>query len=351
MLLSRRQMLQTTLAAALAGTALRAQQPESYQPPSEDAKALTDAVRQFVEALPASQRTRIMLPYDDQERFNWDFVPLNDTKTKQSTRRGTCLDDMNSEARQAAMALLSASTGTFGYYWAKDIMAREAILAEFEPRNTWYRKPGWYFVTIYGKPATTGQWGWRMDGHHLSVNCTVRDGELVSSTPFFMGLNPVTIMHGENKGKRETITGSEDLARELYLMLTPDQQKVALQPAHLPEVKARTKQAPTTLPVGLSAASMTDTQKKQLQMLVKHYHSRMTPGISQSEAKKLDASGLDRLSFAYTGEAVAGKRHTYVIQGPTLFIHYMNEQTDPHKNPANHIHSIYRSKNNDFGMA
>ena len=46
---------------------------------------------------------------------------------------------------------------------------------------------------------------------------------------------------------------------------------------------------------------------------------------------------------------MAGKRHTYNIQGPTLLIHYMNEQTDPHNNPANHIHSVYRSLGNDFG--
>jgi len=60
-------------------------------------------------------------------------------------------------------------------------------------------------------------------------------------------------------------------------------------------------------------------------------------------------AGVDRLTFAYTGEAAAGKRHTYAVQGPTLFIHYMNEQTDPQKNPANHIHSIYRTIGRDFG--
>lgn len=342
MLISRREMLQAALVAALSGSTLLAQDKTAN-------RSITGAAAQFLDAVPASQRSKILLQLDDKERYNWDFVPLNDTKTKQSTRRGVALDDMNAEARTAAMALLAASTSVAGYRWSQDVMAREAILAEFEPRNTWYRKPGWYFVTIYGTPAATGRWGWRLDGHHLSVNCTVNDGEIVSSTPFFMGLNPVTIMHGENKGKRETITGAEDLARELYLMLTPDQQKVALQPAHLPEVKARTQRAPTTLPQGLSASKMTGDQQKKLQALVTHYTSRMPATTAQVETKKLLTTGIDRLNFAYTGEAVAGKRHTYVIQGPTLFIHYMNEQTDPHKNPANHIHSIYRSLSNDFG--
>ncbi len=62
-------------------------------------------------------------------------------------------------------------------------------------------------------------------------------------------------------------------------------------------------------------------------------------------------AGIDRLSFAYTGEPEPGKRHTYAVQGPTLFIHYMNEMTDPLKNPANHIHSVYRALGRDFGGA
>ncbi len=341
-MLSRRHFLLSSLAATVATPVLFSQQPTEL--------SIHEAGRQLVDALSSSTREKVLLPFDHAEKFNWDFVPLNDTSKRISTRKGISLDDCTREARTAVLALLRSSVSQQGYEWCKAIMEREAILAELEPRNAWFRKPGWYFVTLYGQPARTGVWAWRLDGHHLSVSCTVKDGELISASPFFMGVNPVTIMHGPKKGTRDTITPAEDVARELYLALTPDQQKLALHQEHLPEVKARTRQAPT-LPTGLSVARMDTRQQSVLQKLLQHYFERMPQALVASEKKKLDQSGLDRLSFTYTGEAAAGKRHTYVIQGPTLFVHYMNEQTDPHRNPANHIHSVYRSVSNDFGAA
>jgi hypothetical protein len=187
-----------------------------------------------------------------------------------------------------------------------------------------------------------------LDGHHLSASFSIEDGEIVSATPFFMGLNPVTIMHGPRKGVRDTIAPAEDVARSLFKALTPDQQKIALQPKHLPEVAGRTAKAATNLPQGLSAAKMDAKQQALLKELVNHYTGRMPKSIAEKETAKWSKAGLDRLNFAYSGDPEPGDRHTYAVQGPTFCIHYLNEQTDPHKNPANHIHSIYRSLDNDF---
>ncbi|MFO0814387.1 MAG: DUF3500 domain-containing protein [Gemmatales bacterium] len=343
-MLSRRQLLRASVAYAFASSVLLAQDAKKPQ------AGIVEAGDRLLDAVGKSGQEKLLYQYEDAERFNWDFVPLNNTTTRQSTRKGIMLDDLNADGKGAALALLQACTSKDGYQWCLDIMAREAILAELEPRNAWFRKPGWYFITFYGKPARTGRWGWRLDGHHLSVNCTIVDGQLASATPCFMGLNPVKIMHGPHQGERRTITASEDEARTLVKMLTPEQARIAVVEKHLPEVKARTKQAPA-LPTGLAASKMSEPQQAQLLKLVQHYFGRMPAAQAQQEEAQLMKSGLERLTFHYTGETDPGKRHTYVIQGPSLFIHYMNEQTDPHRNPANHIHSVYRSKTSDFGHA
>jgi hypothetical protein len=230
-------------------------------------------------------------------------------------------------------------------------MAREEVLAELEPQNAWFRKPGWYFVSVFGTPAAAGRWGWRLDGHHLSVNVTVADGRVVSASPLFMGVNPVTIKHGPRQGERETITPCEDLGRELFRSLDAGQKSAALLPKHLPEVAGRTARAPADLAAGVSASAMTPAQARALEALIAHYTGRMPADVAKAETNRLHAAGLEKVTFAYSGEARPGQRHTYVVQGPTFVIHYLNEQTDPHKNPANHIHSIYRSRAHDFGGA
>jgi hypothetical protein len=345
--LSRRDAVFAAAAAAITGRFVRADEPN---PPSTGSAMMNAALR-FLDSVKSADRARIVFPANDPEQFNWHFVPLNDAAKKISTRKGVSFEDLTDEGRAAALDMLKAVASPEAVRWCREVMEREAILAEFEPKNAWFRKTGWYFVTVFGKPAATGRWGWRLDGHHLSVNVTVVDGKIVSASPFFIGVNPVTIMHGPKKGSRDVIAPAEDLARELFKSLDPDQQNVALQPKHLPEVAGRTDAPPTNLPLGLSAAKMNPAQQKTLLLLADHYIARMAPTLAANEAARMTKAGIDRLSFVYTGEAEPGKRHTYAVQGPTLFIHYMNEQTDPHRNPANHIHSIYRTIGRDFGGA
>ena len=114
-----------------------------------------------------------------------------------------------------ALALLQSGTSAAGYKAATTIMSLEAILKELEKESGPVRNPGWYFVSVFGTPATTGKWGWRIEGHHLSLNFLVDNGQVVSATPCFFGANPATVMHGSRKGTR-AIPEVDDLARELF---------------------------------------------------------------------------------------------------------------------------------------
>ena len=52
------------------------------------------------------------------------------------------------------------------------------------------RDPGRYFLTIFGKPDVQGTWGWSFEGHHLSLNFVIQDGEVISETPSFWVRQP-----------------------------------------------------------------------------------------------------------------------------------------------------------------
>lgn len=315
-----------------------------------NAGAMVEAAKGFLGSLDSPQRSRAEFAQNNSERFRWHFVPMNDFQNKRSTRKGLPLQDMTPTQRKAADALLASGTSADGFRWMQEIMDRESMLAELEPKNVWFRRPDWYFFSVYGTPGSQGRWGWRVDGHHLAANFTVQDGKLISASPFFLGLNPVTVKHGPRAGERKTITECEDVARSLYLALTPEQQKVAHLEEHVPEVAGMTARIPAGLPTqGASVAKFTAEQRAILEKLIGHYLGRMPDAVAAQEKAKMQATGLDKAIFVYSGEPKPGSRHTYIVRAPGFLIHYLNEQTDPQKNPANHIHSIYRSTDNDFG--
>jgi hypothetical protein len=211
------------------------------------------------------------------------------------------------------------------------------------------RNTGWYFLTVFGTPAKTGSWGWRIEGHHLSLNFTVVDGQIQSATPAFFGANPAEIKTGALKGQRP-LGETEDLARDLFKSLDEAQQKAALQTKPFPEVEANTS-AKLGEPVGLSANKMNEKQRGMLRKLIETYANRMPEAVANAQLKMVDQGGFDKVYFAYQGSLKDGEKHTYRVHGPNFAIEFINEQADSAQNPANHIHSAWRELPSDFGLA
>jgi hypothetical protein len=227
-------------------------------------------------------------------------------------------------------------------------MSLESILKELEKSGAMVRNPEWYFFTIFGTPTQTGKWGWRVEGHHLSLNFVVDGGKITSATPYFFGANPATVKGGPRKGER-TLPKAEDQALELYKSLDEEQRKVAHQDKQFPEIQEETKTPKVGEPKGLAAAKMTEEQRGILMKLLQDYTSRMPAEVAEVERKEVKA-GFDQIHFACAGELEPGKPHTYRIQGPTFVVEFLNVQADSANNPANHIHSVWRKIKGDFGL-
>jgi len=309
------------------------------------------AANAFVGSLTAEQKAKACFPFDSPERENWHFVPLQD-KDKKPTRKGLKFEDLADGQKAVAIDLLKAGLSEKGYGQATTIMSLESLLADLEGNGgAMVRNPNWYFVSIYGEPSNTGKWGWRIEGHHLSVNLTLDNGKVVSATPIQLGANPAEVKAGARKGLR-TLPEIENLAKELIKSLDAEQVKAAKQAKQFGEVEAQTARVKVKDPVGLPYAKMTDGQKATLWKLMEAYANRATGESAEDELKRAKDAGLDKVCFGYCiEEDKPGKPYTYRVQGPTFLIEFLNVQADSAKNPANHIHSAWRRLPADFGLA
>jgi len=91
------------------------------------------------------------------------------------------------------------------------------------------RDPTMYYVTIFGEPSANAPWGWRFEGHHLSLNFTISDADHVAVTPSFFGTNPAEVREGPRKGTR-VLAEEEDLGLALVNSLDAAQRATALIP-------------------------------------------------------------------------------------------------------------------------
>ena len=227
---------------------------------------LIEVAQQFYQTLNHNQ-PQLIYDFEDSERYNWHFIPRD--------RNGLPLKAMNDDQQQAAMHLLRASLSQAGYQKAKDVMELENILrmVENRPANDTYRDPNNYYFTVFGNLQPGEAWGWRLEGHHLSLNFSTLSNELTSATPTFFGANPANVPSGPKKGWR-ILQPEEDVASALVKSLNQDQLKVALiaEEAYPDIITGTEIQAQIGNSEGLAYAQMSSEQQDQLMQLLKVYY-------------------------------------------------------------------------------
>jgi hypothetical protein len=304
----------------------------------------------FLTSLTPELKKKATFDFNDKHRTAWFFTPQQD-KEKNFTRKGARLEEMTADQKKAALALLKSGLSAKGYEQATTIMGLENLLADLEgPKGAMTRNPGWYFVSIFGEPSNTGKWGWRIEGHHLSVNYTLDKGEVVAGAPILFGSNPAEVKDGPKKGLRP-LPDIEDHVRALIKSLTAEQDKVAKQAKEFPEIKEGYAKAGVGAPVGITADKLTAEQKATLLKLLQAYADRMPEELAAGEMKKVKGVPDAKLYFAYSGSATPGEKYTYRVQGPEFVVEFLNIQEDSAKNPANHIHSAWRRLPSDFSLS
>lgn len=298
------------------------------------------AAQHFLASMNAEQKQKLVFPLTSEERTKWDFVPRN--------RSGLSLKEMAVEQRGLAHALLRSCSSAQGYLKAGAVMALEQVLRELESRpgrQATHRDSELYWFAIYGTPAADQVWGWRLEGHHLSLQFLLRGDRLVAATPAFLGANPAVVPSGPQAGW-QTLAAEENLGRQLRLSLTEEQAQTATISDRAPrEIFLGPKNGSNFESYeGLSVSRMTPPQEQLLRQLLHQYFNNSPTSHADSEWQKIQEAGWEKVHFAWAGGTDKGQGHYYRVHGPTFIVEYDNVQ-----NGANHVHTIWHSPTNNFG--
>jgi len=302
------------------------------------ASAMAEAANKFLASLTPEQKAKASLDFADENRRDWTVVPRD--------RKGVPLKDLDENQRKLAMEFMKTGLGASGYQKATTIMSLEPVLAQLEgPSRRFPRDPELYYFSVFGTPSPKAPWGWRVEGHHISIHFTIVKGEMLSNTPLAFGSNPAEVREGERKGLR-ALAGEEDKGRDLILALDEKQRAVAVFDQKAPSdilTLAKIKADPLK-PEGIPAGQMNKQQKALLGKLIDEYLARMPQDVAAERSKKMREAGFDKIYFGWAGGVNKGDPHYYRVQSPTFLIEYDNTQ-----NNANHIHTVWRDFNGDFG--
>ena len=300
------------------------------------ASILADTAKNFLASLTPEQKSKATFRFEDEERFDWHYIPKE--------RKGLPLREMAPFQKLLAQALLNAGLSQRGYMKAVTIMSLDDVLRQMENDNGERRNPEKYYFSIFGEPSDKGTWGFRVEGHHVSLNFTMANGTVVAS-PNFFGANPAEVRQGPRAGLR-ILGREEDLGRDLLTALTPEQKTAAIvaKDAYKDILTEASRQASLKgQPSGLSASKMNAHERELLTAIIEEYAHSFPDDVAQFRLDQAKKAG-NNLYFAWAGVEQRGGPHYYRIQSPTFLIEYDNTQ-----NNANHIHTVWRDFDGDWG--
>jgi hypothetical protein len=300
-------------------------------------KDMAQTAKKFLDCLSPEQLATAGFEFSDVERLNWHFIP--------KPRKGLTLKDMSDDQRALAKAMLSSGVSPSANSKIMTIMSLEQILHDMENGKGPRRDPEMYYFSVFGRPDDHKPWGWRVEGHHVSVNVTIAADRAVAAGPVFLGDNPAEVKDGPRKGLR-VLAEEEDMGRAFVKSLTPDQMKKAnfTQTAPGEIITKNDRQAVLQKFEGISYTDLTDAQRSALMELVALYANRLRPELAQDDLKRVAAGGLDKIYFGWAGGTERGEPHYYRLHSPVFLVEY-----DDTQNNANHIHTVWRDLENDFG--
>lgn len=348
------------------------------------------AAAAWLDSLEDDQRRAAAWPWpSDSERHLWFYTPTD--------HGGLAIGDMRPGQQRRAMQLVASGLSRAGYVTVSTIMGLDNVLDELEGWTMQWgrergRDPGRYYVRVFGDPRDGGTWSWRFGGHHVSLNHTVVDGRVTGVTPCFLGADPASSpLLGPHPLR--PLAGAEDLGRELVCSLDAGQlARAVISPvapvdiaganrsrladgdgplplgdvwrgrfegdlaARVDAIQRRAEEAAglrpehvdavrlTTDGRGLAASALGAAQKAGLRALLDVYLRRVPDALADQEAAKYEGGAVGRLWFAWAGPVERGEPHYYRVQGPGLLVEYDNTQRG-----ANHIHTVWRDPERDFG--
>lgn len=295
--------------------------------------------RELLRVTPASERAKLLQPFTDRARSDWHYIPRQ--------RSGVSWRDMNAAQRTATTALLRSVLSDAGLSQVRAIMALEIALRKLETFGR-SRDPENYALALFGAPGAEGSWGFRIEGHHLSLHFTLAGNRVVSTLPQFMGANPALVPRdfepdGPRGGSR-VLGKPEDLARRFMAALPEAQRRAAVFDTrpYGDIVSGNAAKLEPIAPVGVAWQALVPEHQALLLELLVTFAEHLRPDLAEARLTRVRAAGLATLRFGWAGSLEPGKPYYFRIGGATFLIEFDNSG-------GNHIHSVWRDYQGDFG--
>jgi hypothetical protein len=308
------------------------------------AAQISAAASYWLSTLDPGKREKASAELANAQREEWTPVPVQD-------RPGLTLKEMTPAQRDGATKLLQSVLSERGLLTVAAIIELENVLRDLGggsrfPNGEIIRDPELYAYRVYGDPGSAA-WGWRIEGHHVSIHTTVVDGA-VAVTPMFLGSNPMLVSGGIRQGKA-TLKARQDIGFELLHALSESERKKAILQETIDEnsfdILTRDPKVAVPLePKGLCVGEMSGLQQAIVRRLVVEHLDKLRDDLGRQRLEKVNAEGINKLFFAWAGASEPGSPHYYRLQGKSFLIEYDNSQPG-----ANHIHSVWREFDGDFG--
>jgi hypothetical protein len=311
----------------------------------------------FINSLTPLQKKRALLNFSDTARVQWNNLPVG-----LRARAGINIGSLSDTQRILVHRMLSASLSSQGYLKATSIMHLDNLLNLYvdtmhqrnEMNDTVYqmlRGLKWshqnYYIAIFGNPDTDTSWGYKVEGHHLSLNITFHKQQL-SVTPLFVGTDPAEYPILEYAGWR-VLSKEEDYGLKLIKTLSPAQQKKATMSTEVPgDIITAAESGKRLIDYwGIKGSELTKQQQELVKYMIREFVFNLEYEKAVTEYNKILKAGIQNIYFGWIGTYEEKEPHYYVLNGPTFLIEFDNNGGP--RRVANHIHAIWREKGNEYG--
>ena len=97
--------------------------------------------------------------------------------------------------------------------------------------------------------------------------------------------------------------------------------------------------------IGIAASNLNTDQQTLIMEIIHKYLDTLPDLLAVLHLDRLQAAGVENITFAWAGALEAQRPHYYRLQGPTFLMEHDNS-----RNRGTHIHSVWRDFTEDFGQ-